>query len=73
MTFLEKRPELIRLADPRNGVTPLHKAAAFLLQPMAAWLLDRGADANALNRIGNTPLDVVGCATSFRRRNRLPP
>jgi len=65
MKFLEKHPELIRLADPRNGVTPLHKAAAFLLQPMAAWLLDRGADANALNRIGNTPLDVVGCAMSF--------
>jgi ankyrin repeat protein len=65
MTFLERHPELIRLADPRNGVTPLHKAAAFLLQPMAAWLLDRGADANALNRIGNTPLDVVGCARSF--------
>ena len=65
MTFLEKHPELIRLADPRNGVTPLHKAAAFLLQPMAAWLLDRGADANALNRIGNTPLDVVGCARNF--------
>ena len=65
MKFLEKHPELIRLADPRNGVTPLHKAAAFLLQPMAAWLLDRGADANALNRIGNTPLDVVGCARSF--------
>ena len=65
MTFLEQHPELIRLADPRNGVTPLHKAAAFLLQPMAAWLLDRGADANALNRIGNTPLDVVGCARNF--------
>jgi ankyrin repeat protein len=65
MKFLEKHPELIRLADHRNGVTPLHKAAAFLLQPMAAWLLDRGADANALNRIGNTPLDVVGCARSF--------
>jgi ankyrin repeat protein len=65
MTFLEKHPELIRLADHRNGVTPLHKAAAFLLQPMAAWLLDRGADANVLNRIGNTPLDVVGCARSF--------
>ncbi len=65
MTFLERHPELIRLADPRNGTTPLHKAAAFLLQPMAAWLLDRGADANALNRIGNTPLDVVGCASRF--------
>ena len=64
MKFLEKHPELIRLADPRNGVTPLHKAAAFLLKGMAAWLLDRGADANALNRIGNTPLDVVGCATT---------
>ena len=65
MQFLEKHPARIRLADHRNGVTPLHKAAAFLLQPMAAWLLDRGADANALNRIGNTPLDVVGCARSF--------
>jgi ankyrin repeat protein len=65
MEFLERHPERIRLADPQNGVTPLHKAAAFLLQPMAAWLLDRGADPNALNRMGNTPLDVVGCATSF--------
>src|SRR2546423_13426469 len=31
MEFLEKHPEQIRLADPRNGVTPLHKSAAFLL------------------------------------------
>ncbi len=71
ITFLGKHPELIRLADSGNGVTSLHKAAAFLLQPVAAWLLDRGADANAINRIGNTPLDVVGCARSFGTRKQI--
>jgi ankyrin repeat protein len=61
MAFLDEHPELINRGDPQNGMTPLHWAAAFLLQPRAIRLLDRGADVNARNKIGNTPLDIVGC------------
>ena len=62
MLFLKEHPELTRRADSRNGMTPLHWASAFLLQSMATWVLDRKAStSNAPNRIGYTPLNVVGC------------
>ncbi len=67
MSLVEERPEAVRLADPRNGVTLLHCASAFLLPSLAAWLVDRGADVNAGNKTGNTPLDVVGSAGGIAR------
>lgn len=71
MAFLEEHPELINRGDPQNGMTPLHWAAAFLLQPRAIWLLDRGADVNARNKVGNTPLDIVGCGRGCGKTGTL--
>jgi hypothetical protein len=35
-------------------------ASALLMPRLAAWLLDRGADANAQAEDGTTPLDMAG-------------
>jgi ankyrin repeat protein len=46
-------------------VTPLHSAAALLLERTAAWLLDHGADVNARSKWNESPLDVVGCGRGY--------
>jgi ankyrin repeat protein/mono/diheme cytochrome c family protein len=38
------------------GSTPLHHAAGFGSLETMTWLLERGADVNAKNRLGSTPL-----------------
>jgi ankyrin repeat protein len=59
--ILEANPALVRAH--RDGVTPLHAAAALLLEKMAAWLLDHGADVNARSKWGEGPLEVAGLGT----------
>ena len=56
---LDAHPELIHACDER-GITALHLAAARLWPKLTAWLLDRGADANARTARGHTPMDVIG-------------
>lgn len=65
LAFFEAHPDLVRSCDPQNGMTPLHFAAAFLLEHLVAWLLDHGADVNARTRHSNTPLDLVGCGNGW--------
>jgi ankyrin repeat protein len=58
ITLLEGNPALIDGAD-REGRSPLHMAAATLNEPLAVWLLDRGADVNRPGPHGRTPLDFA--------------
>jgi ankyrin repeat protein len=56
---LRANPAMITGPGP-DGVTLLHLAAARLMPELAAWLLDRGADANARSGHGFTPMDMLG-------------
>lgn len=42
-----------------GGATPLHRAAGYGYAPMAELLLARGADVNALDGLGRTPLGIA--------------
>jgi ankyrin repeat protein len=59
LAFLAQHPEVMRRAG-QDGVTTLHRASALLLPRVAAWLIEHGADIDALDREGRTALDVVG-------------
>ncbi len=48
-------PDLLKARDPA-GSTLLHHAAGFGTLETMTWLLDAGADVNAKNRRGSTPL-----------------
>jgi ankyrin repeat protein/mono/diheme cytochrome c family protein len=48
-------PAIIRALDPA-GSTPLHHAAGFASVDVVQLLIDKGADVNAKNRRGSTPL-----------------
>lgn len=54
-TFIAADPALVRSTDAA-GSTPLHHAAGFGTLESLALLLDKGADVNAKNRRGSTPL-----------------
>jgi ankyrin repeat protein len=43
-------------------MTPLHSAVAMLMDRVALWLLDHGADVNARVDDGPSPLEIVGCS-----------
>jgi ankyrin repeat protein len=57
-TLMEKDASLISATD-RYRRAPLHWAARFGRLDAAAWLLQRGADANAGDGDGNTPLHLA--------------
>lgn len=59
IAMLEENPSLIYAH--RDGFTPLHAAAALLLERMAGWLIAQGADVEAHSDSGESPLDVTGC------------
>lgn len=59
IAFLEAHPAVIQERGP-DGWTPLHLATSLLYERMINWLLDHGADVNAVNNGGNTPLAVTG-------------
>ncbi len=54
-TLIAADPMLITSTDPA-GSTPLHHAAGFGTLDSLALLIDKGADVNAKNRRGSTPL-----------------
>ena len=68
--FLDASPALIHASDPGNGMTALHWAAACLWEHFASWLLDRGADARARTKSGQTPLDLLGSECDSRSHAR---
>jgi ankyrin repeat protein len=72
IALLERHQELVHFQVRGNPRTLLHAASARLLRPIVAWLLDHGADVNARDKDGATPLDVAGllCGT-VRRAERL--
>jgi ankyrin repeat protein len=51
--------ESVRQRDPQFGATALHWAALRGYREIAAFLLDQGADPNATNNVGETPLTVA--------------
>jgi len=56
-TLLDAHPELVSAnTHNRYGNTPLHFAAYNNMEAIAAELIQRGADVNAVNKSGNTPL-----------------
>jgi ankyrin repeat protein len=71
IAFLEAHPELVSQYSPRERATPLHWAAAFLLERLAAWLLNHNANVNALSANSNTPLDIVGCGRGWGNAGHL--
>ena len=52
-------PSLLNRPDPEYGATPLHWAALKGNALMVSFLLGAGADTRALNRAGETPLQVA--------------
>jgi ankyrin repeat protein len=57
---LEADPALRTVHFQHPLMTPLHSAAAMLMDRVAEWLLDHGADANARIDGGPSPLEIVG-------------
>src|SRR5882762_6488923 len=53
--LLRSSPELVKGQD-NGGSTPLHHAAGFGTVATLKLLLDKGANVNATNRMGSTPL-----------------
>lgn len=64
--LFEASPALINAADPGDGRTALHWAAACLSEHLAGWLLAHGADARARTNAGRTPLDLLGSGCDAR-------
>jgi len=56
--LLARRPDLSE-RDSITGMTPLHRAAVYGLTGISRRLLDLGADVNARDRDGRTPLDCA--------------
>src|SRR5688572_25408402 len=54
-TLIAADPALVTATDA-GGSTPLHHAAGFGASDSLAFLIDKGADVNAKNRRGSTPL-----------------
>jgi len=57
--LLDKDPLLLNRRDVEFGATPPHWAAARGQEAVVSLLLERGADASATNRAGETPLQVA--------------
>jgi hypothetical protein len=54
-----RNPEIVHLRRSIDGFTPLHTAASTLDPLIILFLLTKGADVNALDKLGRTPLDLV--------------
>lgn len=65
IALLEADQSLIRACD-RDGGTPLHVASEEMNGEMAAWLLNRGANARKQDARGFTPLDRAALAADPR-------
>ena len=55
-SMLEKDPALVNEREGRYGEFPLHQAAYIGSTDMVLFLLSKGADVNAKNKIGSTAL-----------------
>ena len=66
---LEADPSLVAACNVR-GATPLHVAARKHNPGMTAWLLDRGAVADAKDEEGKTPLDYASIVAGWSSHGR---
>ncbi|CAD7942871.1 unnamed protein product [Amoebophrya sp. A25] len=51
-------PDLVNAADPKNGNRAIHISAQNGHQAITEWLVSKGADVNAQNNKGQTPLHM---------------
>ncbi len=58
-TVVQTNDKLVNLKDTAFGATPLHWAALKGQLEIASYLLEKGADADARNNAGETPLQVA--------------
>lgn len=59
---LEANPWMRTIHFQHPLMTPLHSAVATLMDRVAVWLLDHGADVNARVDGGPSPLEIVGAS-----------
>jgi ankyrin repeat protein len=70
IALMEADPSLIHAHAP-DGWTPLHLATSILSERIVGWLLDHGAEVNAANKGGNTPLAVAASNCSPPPQDQL--
>lgn len=57
--MVKKEPETVNVLDPVTHNTPLHTATFNREEELASFLVENGADVNAVNRYGGTPLQFA--------------
>jgi glutaminase len=58
-SLLDSNPDLLKTTNGLHGRTPLHVAAANNQNAMVKFLLDKGADPNAVDENGEKPADAA--------------
>jgi len=61
LAFFKTHPDCIHASTNDKNVSPLHWAACKGHTDLVTYLLDQGADVNAVDIKGNTPLSMASC------------
>ena len=69
--LLAAEPALLNRATEEKALTPLHVAARHAKAKTIKWLIEQGADLNAQDRKGETPLHAAIPALSLKGTDRI--